>query len=100
MQWPVTEDAPKGTPRLYADGVFPTDPAYCEDYGHDLNSGGTHTREEYEASVELDPQRLEDVRLAVAIVADNRHPLARHGERHALEVAKVSQRYRLESNRR
>ena len=30
-----------GTDRLYSDGVFPTDPDYCESYGHDLLTGAT-----------------------------------------------------------
>jgi anaerobic selenocysteine-containing dehydrogenase len=43
VQWPA------GAERLYGDGVFPTDPSYCEDYGHDLNTGASLTREQYEA---------------------------------------------------
>jgi anaerobic selenocysteine-containing dehydrogenase len=52
IQWPVTAASPQGTARLYTDGVFPTDPETAEDYGHDLNTGGTFSREEYEALVE------------------------------------------------
>ena len=36
IPWPVNEEHPDGTDRLYADGVFPTDTDYCETYGHDL----------------------------------------------------------------
>ena len=32
----VHRERPDGTERLYADGVFNTDPDYCETYGHDL----------------------------------------------------------------
>jgi anaerobic selenocysteine-containing dehydrogenase len=52
LQWPVTAEAPEGTERLYTDGVFPTAPDVCEDYGHDLNTGGSFSREEYTALVE------------------------------------------------
>ena len=52
LQWPVTDSAPEGTERLFTDGVFPTDPDYCEDFGHDLNTGGSLSRDEYAALVE------------------------------------------------
>ncbi|MBB5788863.1 molybdopterin oxidoreductase family protein [Jiangella mangrovi] len=39
IQWPVNDAHPGGTERLYADGVFPTDPGYCETYGRDLVTG-------------------------------------------------------------
>jgi anaerobic selenocysteine-containing dehydrogenase len=39
IQWPCPSDRPQGTERLYADGDFPADPDYCEDYGHNLISG-------------------------------------------------------------
>ncbi|WP_214407085.1 molybdopterin oxidoreductase family protein [Pseudonocardia lacus] len=41
VPWPCTDDVPRGTDRLYADGVFPTDADVCEDYGHDLLTGGS-----------------------------------------------------------
>jgi anaerobic selenocysteine-containing dehydrogenase len=41
IPWPCNEDHPEGTDRLYGDGVFPTDPDYCESYGHDLLTGAT-----------------------------------------------------------
>ena len=49
IPWPVTEEAPDGTDRLYADGVFPTDPEVCETYGHDLVTGAEVTEVEYRA---------------------------------------------------
>jgi anaerobic selenocysteine-containing dehydrogenase len=49
IQWPVTDTAPHGTERLYADGNFPTDPEVCEDYGHDLAAGAEQSPEEYRA---------------------------------------------------
>jgi anaerobic selenocysteine-containing dehydrogenase len=49
IQWPCTEEHPEGTPRLYADGVFGTDPSYCGSYGHDLITGAAGTAEEYRA---------------------------------------------------
>ena len=36
IPWPVNDEHPEGTDRLYADGVFPTDTDHCETYGHDL----------------------------------------------------------------
>jgi ferredoxin-nitrate reductase len=49
IPWPCTEDVPAGTDRLYSDSVFPTDPEDCEDYGHDLTTGGSTTPEKYKA---------------------------------------------------
>jgi ferredoxin-nitrate reductase len=49
IQWPVTEQAPWGTDRLYTDQVFNTDPEYCEDYGHDLLTGAANTDATYKA---------------------------------------------------
>ena len=53
IQWPCTEQAPDGTPRLYADHRFNTRADYCETYGHDLTTGAVNTPEEYRAR---DPQ--------------------------------------------
>jgi anaerobic selenocysteine-containing dehydrogenase len=39
VQWPCGSGAPRGTERLYTDGVFPTDPETCETFGHDLATG-------------------------------------------------------------
>jgi anaerobic selenocysteine-containing dehydrogenase len=49
VQWPVTSSAPDGTERLYTDHVFPTASDYCEDFGHDLVTGGTVTPEKHKA---------------------------------------------------
>lgn len=49
IQWPVTEEAPDGTERLYTDGVFPTDPEVCESYTSDLVTGAPRTETEYRA---------------------------------------------------
>ena len=49
VQWPCTEDAPDGTERLYAGGVFNTDPDYAETYGHDLKTGATLSEDEARA---------------------------------------------------
>jgi ferredoxin-nitrate reductase len=49
IQWPCTEEAPAGTERLYADGVFNTGSDFAETYGHDLRTGAAHTEEEHRA---------------------------------------------------
>jgi anaerobic selenocysteine-containing dehydrogenase len=49
LQWPVTADRPEGTPRLYADGTFLTDPEVCESYTNDLLTGAPKTETEYRA---------------------------------------------------
>ncbi|WP_340559585.1 molybdopterin oxidoreductase family protein [Streptomyces sp. GSL17-111] len=49
IQWPVTDAAPEGTPRLYSDHVFPTSADHCEDYGHDILTGGQNQEDEYRA---------------------------------------------------
>jgi anaerobic selenocysteine-containing dehydrogenase len=49
IPWPCTDETPEGTDRQYADSVFPTDPEICEDYGHDLATGGSTTPEKYKA---------------------------------------------------
>lgn len=49
IPWPVNEEHPEGTDRLYADAVFPSDTDYCETYGHDLATGGTVTEQEHRA---------------------------------------------------
>jgi anaerobic selenocysteine-containing dehydrogenase len=49
IPWPVNDHHPEGTDRLYADGVFPTDTAECETYGHDLVTGGVVTEQEHRA---------------------------------------------------
>jgi anaerobic selenocysteine-containing dehydrogenase len=49
IPWPCNEEHPDGTTRLYQDGVFPTDPDYCEDYGHDLLTGANVGGEAFRA---------------------------------------------------
>ncbi|HEY8525276.1 MAG TPA: molybdopterin-dependent oxidoreductase [Acidimicrobiales bacterium] len=55
IQWPCPAGRlgapapPVGAERLYADGRFNTDPAYCETYGHDLASGAAFSADEYRA---------------------------------------------------
>jgi ferredoxin-nitrate reductase len=49
IQWPCTKEAPAGTERLYADGIFNTDSDVAETYGHDLRTGAAHTEEEHRA---------------------------------------------------
>jgi ferredoxin-nitrate reductase len=38
-----------GGERLYTDGRFPTEPDYCEDFGHELTTGVTFTEVEFKA---------------------------------------------------
>ena len=49
IPWPVNEQAPDGTDRLYTDPVFPTSTEQCETYGHDLLTGATVTEQEHRA---------------------------------------------------
>ncbi|GHF44046.1 anaerobic selenocysteine-containing dehydrogenase [Deinococcus metalli] len=53
IPWPVNEQHPDGTKRLYEDGVFPTSADYAETYGQDLDTGAAVSPEEYRAN---DPQ--------------------------------------------
>jgi anaerobic selenocysteine-containing dehydrogenase len=41
IPWPCNAEHPNGTVRLYGDGIFPTDPDYCESFGHDLLTGAS-----------------------------------------------------------
>ena len=50
IPWPVNDEHPDGTERLYTDAVFPTDTDYCETYGRDLLTGGAVTREKHAAA--------------------------------------------------
>jgi len=50
IQWPVNEQFPRGTERLYNDGVFNTSADYCEEYGHDLTTGGGIEPAQYKAT--------------------------------------------------
>jgi anaerobic selenocysteine-containing dehydrogenase len=49
IQWPCNDDAPDGTIRLYGNSIFPTDPDFCESYGHDLLTGATVGETAYRA---------------------------------------------------
>jgi anaerobic selenocysteine-containing dehydrogenase len=49
IQWPVTDEHPDGTERLYVDGRFATGVNECESYGHDLSTGATNEKDEYAA---------------------------------------------------
>ncbi|KAE8137849.1 hypothetical protein BDV38DRAFT_271133 [Aspergillus pseudotamarii] len=49
IQWPCTKEYPNGKERLFTDGKFFTDPDYCEDFGHDLETGAPCTRAQYQA---------------------------------------------------
>jgi anaerobic selenocysteine-containing dehydrogenase len=49
VQWPVTEEHPEGTERLYAHGDFWSAPDTAETYGRDLVTGAPSTREKYVA---------------------------------------------------
>jgi anaerobic selenocysteine-containing dehydrogenase len=49
IQWPVDEEHPDGTERLYADGRFWAQPGYCEEYGRDMVTGAPVSETEYKA---------------------------------------------------
>jgi len=49
IPWPCNDRHPDGSERYYADLHFPTDPDYCESYGHDLLTGAAVTEEDYRA---------------------------------------------------
>lgn len=49
IQWPCNAEHPEGTPRLYTDFVFPTDPGYCESWGKNIETGRPRTRQEFQA---------------------------------------------------
>lgn len=48
IQWPCNEEHPNGTPRLYTDGHFPTDPDYCESWGTEMATGRSRTRRQFQ----------------------------------------------------
>jgi anaerobic selenocysteine-containing dehydrogenase len=50
VQWPCTQRRPGGTERLYADGVFWSDPDACETYGRDLLTGAPVELTQYRSS--------------------------------------------------
>ncbi|MFI1931374.1 molybdopterin oxidoreductase family protein [Streptomyces sp. NPDC020330] len=47
IQWPCNERAPRGTDRLYTDGIAWADPDMCETYGKDLVTGASVSVVEY-----------------------------------------------------
>jgi anaerobic selenocysteine-containing dehydrogenase len=49
IQWPVTDEKPDGTERLYEDGKFFAAPDYCESFGRDLITGAPLEKSEYKA---------------------------------------------------
>lgn len=49
IQWPVSDEAPEGSERLFVDGRFHTSADECESYGHDLSTGATNEKDEYTA---------------------------------------------------
>ncbi len=49
IMWPCNERYPEGTPHLYTDYHFATDPDYCESYGQDLDTGASLSASEYRA---------------------------------------------------
>jgi ferredoxin-nitrate reductase len=49
IPWPCNDRNPDGNPRPYASLRFPTDPDYCETFGHDLITGAARKPEEYRA---------------------------------------------------
>ena len=49
IPWPVNDQAPEGTDRLYTDPVFPTATEQCETYGHDLLTGAATTEQQHRA---------------------------------------------------
>ncbi|RFB13542.1 nitrate reductase [Bacillus sp. HNG] len=48
LRWPVNEENPIGTPRLYSDFTFHTASDYTQSYGKDLFTGRPRTKREYE----------------------------------------------------
>jgi ferredoxin-nitrate reductase len=53
VQWPCNDEAPDGTERLYQDLTFATFTEFCEDYGHDIETGAALSEPEFRA---LDPR--------------------------------------------
>ena len=58
VRWPVNEQAPEGTERLYGDGVFPSDTDTCETYGHDLVTGEPASEQDHRALAPAGRARL------------------------------------------
>ncbi|AMR78510.1 molybdopterin oxidoreductase family protein [Cupriavidus nantongensis] len=49
IPWPCNDEHPEGDHYPYRSLVFPTDPDYCETYGHDLITGGLISPQAYRA---------------------------------------------------
>ncbi len=47
VRWPCNAKFPDGAERLYTDGVFNTDPDFCQTFGHTLLSGGEQSEKFY-----------------------------------------------------
>ncbi len=47
IPWPCNDKHPDGSTRYYTDLEFPTDPDYCESYGHDLVTGAEIAPDDY-----------------------------------------------------
>ncbi|MFI6121023.1 molybdopterin oxidoreductase family protein [Streptomyces sp. NPDC051064] len=47
IQWPVNQQAPEGTERLYTEGISWADPDMCETYGKDLVTGAVNDEAAY-----------------------------------------------------
>ncbi|HKG01829.1 MAG TPA: molybdopterin oxidoreductase family protein [Conexibacter sp.] len=76
IQWPCTEDAPGGTERLYAEGVFNTDPDYAETYGNDLKTGAANSEADARARQPAGRACLHAIAYAPSPeVPDAEHPL-------------------------
>jgi ferredoxin-nitrate reductase len=50
IPWPCNAEHPDGAHRLYKDFRFPTDPDYCESYGHDIITGAPVPAVKYKAA--------------------------------------------------
>ncbi|MEA2557026.1 MAG: hypothetical protein QOG88_564, partial [Actinomycetota bacterium] len=49
VRWPYPAGATEEKERLYEDFAFPTDPSYCEDFGHDLVTGAAFEEVDFKA---------------------------------------------------
>lgn len=49
IPWPCNEQYPEGSPRIYADLKFATDPDYCESFGQDLDTGAPQGEQRFRA---------------------------------------------------
>jgi anaerobic selenocysteine-containing dehydrogenase len=49
IPWPCNDEHPDGLERLYGDGAFPSEPDYCENFGHDLLTGAEVEEDQFRA---------------------------------------------------